>query len=347
MRPNLFCPRLVRSTHTKPVRVLDALTGHPARFRIFVHAEPSDNPMQSELSGHIGGKGNLSCRKCNVGGTKAEKESNEGFHALFSVRTYQLLRLHACSYFTSNNNPHNKPGKPRSGRNTLDEIKSQVKTACLGVASHVQNRQTDHGIKDTYTQYWIEDLICRARLAKRQNPSRSDADIQTELMAWVETNAAKIYNPFLTLQGLSLSVFYRVTVLISALICFVGLDPALDTPIEILHTVLLGVVKYTWHWSHTTWTDAQKSIYSRRLQGTNINHLATLPIRANYIMQYANSLIGRQLKTVAQATAFHVYDTLPILKYELWLAVGDMTALFWFPEIRDMKVYKVYISLMQ
>lgn len=74
-----------RSTHTNPVRTHDALTGLPTRFRIFVNAEPSDNPMQSQISGHIGGNGNLMCRKCEVGGTTEHKETNDGFHSIFSV----------------------------------------------------------------------------------------------------------------------------------------------------------------------------------------------------------------------------------------------------------------------
>jgi hypothetical protein len=41
--------------------------------------------MQSDCSGHIGGKGNFSCRKCTVGGTQKDKETNEGFHSMFEV----------------------------------------------------------------------------------------------------------------------------------------------------------------------------------------------------------------------------------------------------------------------
>jgi len=79
-------------------------------------------------------------------------------------------------------------------------VKYQLELACLGVAQNVQNQQTEHGIKDAYTQSWIENLIARSR-SLRKNTEQTSAQIQTELLAWVHENKNDIYNPFLTLEG--------------------------------------------------------------------------------------------------------------------------------------------------
>lgn len=57
-------------------------------FEIGILNLPADNPMQAELSSHVGLRANLLCRQCDVGGTGKEKESDAGYEALFEVRIH-------------------------------------------------------------------------------------------------------------------------------------------------------------------------------------------------------------------------------------------------------------------
>ncbi|GJE86660.1 hypothetical protein PsYK624_027410 [Phanerochaete sordida] len=288
--------KVVESTHTAPVTVRDGVTGENIRFRIYVNGQPSDNPMQSEVSAHIGGRGNCYCRKCDAGGTKAHKQSDEGYDSLFYA------------------------GTPRTKEGILRELDKQLEAACTGVAKAVQDLQTATGVKDAYTQHWINYLIDRAKKLKQDDSTRTKDSISDELLKWVDDNKEKIISPFFTLEGF---------------------DPTQDTPIEILHTILLGVIKYIWHATHTAWKDADKNLYAHRLQATDTSGLSIPAIRAQYIMQYAGSLIGRQFKTIAQTFSFHGHDLVPDHVFKVWLAAGELAALLWFPEIRNMDEYLV------
>ncbi|KAJ7736044.1 hypothetical protein DFH07DRAFT_870713 [Mycena maculata] len=280
----------IESTHTAPVVVYDRNTQEEAAFRLFINTGPSDNPMSSEMTGHIGSKGNYFCRKCHVGGCGLHKESNEGFDSMFGE------------------------GLPRTGAETLKELHKQVELACLGIAQAVKDIRTNTGVKDSYTTYWIEDLLRRSRELRKGDPNLDSADIVKELMDWVTENESKIYNPFLSMKGF---------------------DPAKDTPIEILHTILLGIVKYAWHKAHTAWSPAKKVIYTHRLQATNTLGLLIPAIRAGYIMQFANSLIGRQFKQVTQTCVFQMYDLVDELQ---------TLAALWYPEIDKLEQYLVDVQ---
>jgi hypothetical protein len=168
-------------------------------------------------------------------------------------------------------------------------VEEQIRAACLGVAKTVKDMQTDTGVKDAFTQHWIDELIEHARNLQKLQLERPITEIQTELLAWVEQNKSLIFNPFLSLEGKNqnLAQLYHVS-----LKQYLGFDASADTPVEILHTILLGIVKYVWHGSHMSWNAEQKKTYSVRLQQTDTLSLSILPIHSNYIMQYANSLIG-------------------------------------------------------
>lgn len=192
-------------THKEPIHTCDATTGQEIKLKIYCNCAPGDNPAQSETCGHIGGKGNYSCRKCNVGGTQKDKETNAGFHAMFTVSFFKLDIHHSLSaikfHTFTNICFFKKPGKARSSKETLQLVEEQVHAACLGVAQTVESLQTTTGVKDTFTQYWIENLIERARTLRKAHPGRAPKSIQDELIAWVTANKNIIYNPFLTMKG--------------------------------------------------------------------------------------------------------------------------------------------------
>lgn len=76
-------------------------------------------------------------------------------------------------------------------------MEDQVAAACTGIAERVKELQTATGVKDMFTQFWIENLIERSRSMKKLSPNLTSQDIKDQLLDWVQENRTKIYNPFL------------------------------------------------------------------------------------------------------------------------------------------------------
>ncbi|KAJ7706508.1 hypothetical protein B0H14DRAFT_3099671 [Mycena olivaceomarginata] len=99
-----------------------------------------------------------------------------------------------------------------------------------------------------------------------------------------------------------------------------GLDPSQDTPVELLHTILLGVIKYIWHHLNTNqWSNEDRHLLAIRLQSTDLTGLTVPPVRAGYMIQYKNNLIGKHFKTLMQILAFHVDPQRILVKIKLHL----------------------------
>ncbi|KAJ3859039.1 hypothetical protein EV359DRAFT_75733 [Lentinula novae-zelandiae] len=290
----------VESTHEKPVECYNAATGRYCCFRIQVPYLPADNPQQSEECSHIGHNGSFPCRVCHVGGAYTEKETDEGYEAFYNV------------------------GKLRSAAETQDAIFEQICLASRGVASHVEAVKTALGTADKTVQYWIEVLLKKSSELKRKDPRRPVEDISVELLLWLVTQTTQPYNPLL---DVNFTDFY------------VDLDASQDTPVENLHTYLLGHEKYAWHSMHTSWNDATQALFTVCLQGTDITGLTVPPIRSAYMMQYRNGLIGKHFKTLMQTAVFHVQDIVSQSQFTLIKALGELGALLWIAEIDDLEQY--------
>lgn len=106
-----------------------------------------------------------------------------------------------------------------------------------------------------------------------------------------------------------------------------GLSPHTYTPCEILHTVLLGIDKYLWHDSNKVWDKKKDDLFA---------------LQSHYLVQYTNSLIGKRCKNLQQLAIFHLHDDLcSNALFEMWRANGELGALLWFPEIKEMVLYLV------
>ncbi|KAJ7862001.1 hypothetical protein B0H14DRAFT_3615236 [Mycena olivaceomarginata] len=281
---------------------------------------------------------NLWCREDDSGGSATYRETEEGYHALFA------------------------PGKPRTPADTVAKIKEQIRSACLGVASVVENLQTESGVKDKISVHWIELLLDQARKIQQERVYNRDTrdlrlndpriknearqlvkqgiinEIQEELFDWVIMQPPERYekldeqtriNPELR-PGDHYNVLLRLR----------GLDPHRDSPCEILHTVLLGEDKYVWYETTKGWNDEQGAIFAARLQSASIDGLNLPPLRAQYMVQYKKSLIGKHYKALQQVGIFQLDAQLcsPAL-FELWKANGVLGALIWFPVIKNMDQY--------
>ncbi|KAI0697695.1 hypothetical protein BC835DRAFT_1413545 [Cytidiella melzeri] len=320
----------------------DCLLKQEILFRLILRVDPADNPQQSELCSHIGLNGNKFCRKCHVGGPAKEMETHVGYHSLY------------------------EEGTARTAGDTVTEIVSQMVTAMHGNEQNVEAMQTASGIKDPIAQFWIQQLIQKARDLHHKHISSADTQdsrlknrklkgearqavknkiagkIEEELMRWLTEQPAHRYSKIPEDSPLRTQI--RPGDHYNKLLVLEGHDVHRDTTVELLHTYLLGLDKYVWHTSHTAWSDAQRQIMAIRLQGSSVDGLSIFPVRGQYLVKYRNNLIGKHFKTLQQVGVFHLHPDLLEIEYgtvllELWKATGELGALLFYHEIDNMSTY--------
>ncbi|KAJ3982098.1 hypothetical protein F5890DRAFT_1416419 [Lentinula detonsa] len=306
-------------------------------FQIIPHLLPADNPQQAETSSHVGGQGNLPCRQDLIGGTKNQKETDAGYKAFFS------------------------PGTPRTVTFTIQTIRQQLWLACLGDHDALALSYAQTGVKDKLSQFWISQLCAQAAEKQKTlffDPTLRDPRlvdkrikgiewksvklsikqaIQRELWAWLITQPPENFEK-LDLSDPSRKDL-RPGVHYNALLAIPGLDPHHDTPVEILHSFQLGADKYIWHDTNKGWDKSKDELFGIRLQASSVDGLSIPPIRARYMMQYKNSLIGKHFKTLQQVGIFHLQGLASESLFSIWRATGDLGAHLWVTEIRSLELY--------
>ncbi|TFK45608.1 hypothetical protein OE88DRAFT_1715312 [Heliocybe sulcata] len=297
------CETLKSTQSGKPFRVWDCVRRRYVLIRPWLLFLPGDNPMQAEAASHIGMQGNQFCRRCHAGGTKEFKESDEGYPTLMMAST---------------------PGVLREAEKTREAIVRQLIMATHAAAEKpLKDAMTATGVKDSFATPLINRLIAMGKTLRRSTEDRAaltpeevNALLTEELM---KHKNAPVVNPLLTLKGF---------------------DVHKDTPVEPLHTHLLGLIKY--FWAQTVWV-LEKSgkfhSFQTHLNSLNQDGLNIPNIMGDYMCRYRGGLIGKHFKTLSQVMAFAVHGLVDRKLQGAWDALGRLTVLIWATGIVNMETH--------
>ncbi|KAK7438400.1 hypothetical protein VKT23_018013 [Stygiomarasmius scandens] len=284
---------------------------------VSVLAMLGDNPMQSEFACHIGLMGRMFCRCCFVKGkeqqnaeAQSETESVSSAGSQGSQRARQETFLELMDRATRFFETHNL----RTKRRTMDDLKTVFTySKTVGRKTKAKELKTALGIKDTYQDHFAE-LIFKA-LKGTKGPAHEK---QRKVDSLLEGFPDNISSPIWRIRDL---------------------DPHCDTPVEILHVILLGFVKYFWRDAIGRVNDDQKATLTTRLSSLNVDGLDLSSLAGTTLVKYAGSLVGRDFRIVAQAAPFVLYDLVPPECFAAWLALSQLIPLVWQPVIEDMESY--------
>ncbi|KAJ3009280.1 hypothetical protein NUW54_g2837 [Trametes sanguinea] len=328
-----------------------------------------DNPMQSEIACHVGLAGNLFCRVCNVwrGSTPPSQSTadasqpgrahharstvdddrgtldsgSDSVHSMQDVETSSVASSEASGQLDTGRRRQRRTetlsemverigrfmsvGTARTREATMEQLKSQfVEAQRIGGQTRVEKARTQTGVKDTYQAYFLDKLFAITTKRGRQRTDK-EADVREYLktVPHVEDSAT--------------SPVWRIR----------DFDPHSDTPVEILHVILLGFVKYLWRDTVSRLSDSDKKTVIARLSSFDVSGLGTVPpLSGSTLVTYAGSLVGRDFRAVAQAAPFVLHDLsgIPLELQKVWTALGHLVPLVWQPEIHDLPSHLIRLS---
>ncbi|KAI7949240.1 hypothetical protein MJO28_008061, partial [Puccinia striiformis f. sp. tritici] len=110
----------------------------------------------------------------------------------------------------------------------------------------------------------------------------------------------RLYNPFLYL---------------------LAFDGCQDTPVEILHVILLGVGKYLWKDFKGQLKPAQLHEIEARWSAFQTDGLNVAPIQAKYMIAHYKSFVGKEFRVVLQAAPFVLFPFMTNEQRETFLPI--------------------------
>ncbi|KAJ8077858.1 hypothetical protein PM082_002299 [Marasmius tenuissimus] len=345
----------IQDGQTHGIWAWDGELDEPVLLLPAVLALLGDNPMQSKFACHIGLHGKLFCSACKVKGkdskaahadgeksntetssaessadeegndSESESESDDSDDSNDSsvgskggkkkkkrkkfVKSLEAMKRRVFDFI--------KPSEPRIKDETVKQLGDHFQMAqTLGTITKMKAERTRTGLKDMYQMFFVNRLI---------NSYKGWQTLHTKTTALNHVKS--------TLPKETMSPVWRIR----------GLNPHSDTPVEILHVVLLGFVKYLWRdviQNQIKKKDVKMAELSARLSSANKEGLG-LPsfLAGDTLTKYYGSLTGGDFRKLAQVAPFVLHGLVSKECYETWIVLSKLIPLIWQPKIVDLPQY--------
>ncbi|KAI8450190.1 hypothetical protein BY996DRAFT_6417621 [Phakopsora pachyrhizi] len=136
--------------------------------------------------------------------------------------------------------------------------------------------------------------------------------VKPKLRSWIDTKKNAYHTWYLVQRGAPKTQ---------------GFDGHKDTPVEVLHVILLGIVKYLYCDLISGLTVDKKDELVAQLQSFDIGNLNIPPIKAKYLVQNYSSLVGKDFKIIIQAAPFVFFTIIEELRQKIWISLCHLCSL--------------------
>ncbi|OSX63035.1 hypothetical protein POSPLADRAFT_1033630 [Postia placenta MAD-698-R-SB12] len=268
-----------------------------------------DNPMQSELACHV-----------SLAGSGHQADSNSKH----------------SNTFASSAGSHSKRAKKMRCAETLQELVDRARhffamlghlqaifqeASTVGGTTRAKQMKTETGMKDTFQDHFVNRIAafsCKLHGSHGEKQAIIDEMITSEFPANTSSPIFHIHD----------------------------LDVNHDTPVEILHVVLLGFIKYFWCDAIACIPRDHKDLLKTWLSSLDVSGLGLPSLAGETLVTYVGSLTGRNFQTISQVASFVLYNMVSAECFDAWLMLCTLVPLIWQPVIEDLESHLVLNPLM-
>ncbi|KAA1124755.1 hypothetical protein PGTUg99_033835 [Puccinia graminis f. sp. tritici] len=202
----------------------------------------------------------------------------------------------------------------------------QIKTRCYEVWTMAKKPRTKTAVGNSLSTHGVKDMINRAVIDQRYEALELGPDATATQKRFLEeikeldqSNPERLLNPYFEAPGF---------------------DGCRDTPVEILHVFLLGVVKYMVRDFMRRLSAKDKLHVKARYQSFNIDGLNIPSIQPSYLTKHFANFIGKDFCVVLQAAPFVLFKYMDDRERNLWIALCLLAPLVFQTHIEDMAIFQ-------